>query len=282
MCALAGDSRKMQLGLINSAWAQAGRDTAWGIRKTREIGFDSIDLFTDPLDIDVRERKLIRRECQKSDLPIISICCVATGLIDFNPSVQRFHLERCRKFLDLCYELEAQNLLLVLGEYIWNQEVIPPAEQWKTGITNCRQLADYAESLNLKIALELEPFALSLVNNVDSMVRFLEDADHPSLGANIDVSHLQLAKVAPSEIQRLKNHAIHVHISDCDGVRHGDLPPGRGVVNFPPYLAEIAKLPIEGAISIELEYSPEPDRIEDWVREAFDATAALMKTAGLR
>ena len=25
----------MQLGLINSAWAQAGRDTAWGIRKTK-------------------------------------------------------------------------------------------------------------------------------------------------------------------------------------------------------------------------------------------------------
>ena len=37
----------MQLGLINSAWAQAGRDTAWGIQKTREIGFDSIDIFTD-------------------------------------------------------------------------------------------------------------------------------------------------------------------------------------------------------------------------------------------
>lgn len=272
----------MQLGLINSAWAQAGRDTAWGIQKTREIGFDAIDIFTDPLDIDVRERKLIRRECQKAGLPIISVCCVATGLIDFNPSVQRFHLERCRKFLDLCYELETQNLLLVLGEYIWNQEVIPPVEQWRTGVENCLRLAEYAESLNLKIALELEPFALSIVNNVDSMVRFLEDAAHPALGANIDLSHLQLAKVPPAELSRLKNHAIHVHISDCDGVRHGDLPPGRGVVNFAPYLEEIAKLRIEGAISIELEYSPQPDRIEDWVREAYESTAALMKTAGLR
>ena len=169
----------MKLGLINSAWAQAGRDTAWGIQKTREIGFDCIDIFTDPLDIDVRERRLIRRECAKTNLPIISVCCVATGLIDFNPSVQRFHLARCEKFLDLCYELEAENLLLVLGEYIWNQEVIPPAEQWKTGVDNCRRLADYAQKLGLKIALELEPFQLSLVNNVDNMVRFLDDAGHP-------------------------------------------------------------------------------------------------------
>ncbi len=272
----------MKLGLINSAWAQAGRDTAWGIQKTREIGFDSIDIFTDPLDIDARERKLIRHECQKAGLPIISVCCVATGLIDFNPSVQRFHIERCQKFLDLCYEFEADNLLLVLGEYIWNQEVIPPAEQWKTGVENCRRLADYAASLGLKIAMELEPFPLSLVNSVDSMVRFLDDVNHPALGANIDVSHLHLAKVAPTELSRLRGRAFHVHISDCDGLRHGDLPPGRGVVEFTPYLAEIAKLQMTGVMSIELEYSPEPDRIEEWVREAYDATARLMKDAGLR
>ena len=40
----------MKLGLINSAWAQAGRDTAYGIQQTKEIGFDSIDVFADPLD----------------------------------------------------------------------------------------------------------------------------------------------------------------------------------------------------------------------------------------
>src|SRR6516225_8163939 len=114
----------MKLGLINSAWAQAGRDTAFGIRMTREIGFDTIDIFADPLDLTPQERKRIRRECDKAGLPIVSIACVATGLIDFNPSVQRFHKERCRGYLDLAYEYDARNLLLVLGEYIWEQQVI--------------------------------------------------------------------------------------------------------------------------------------------------------------
>ena len=41
----------MKLGLINSAWAQANRDTAYGLIKTREIGFDTVDIFADPLDI---------------------------------------------------------------------------------------------------------------------------------------------------------------------------------------------------------------------------------------
>jgi sugar phosphate isomerase/epimerase len=274
--------RSMKLGLINSAWAQAGRDTAWGIHKTKELGFDTIDIFTDPLDIDIRERRLIKSECDKAGLPIASICCVAVGLIDFNPSVQRFHLQRCRQFLDLVYEYEADNLLLVLGEYIWNREVIPSAEQWQTAVTNCRNLAEYADKLNVQIALELEPFHSSLLNNIDQMVRFIDDVGHPALQANIDVSHLLLADVQPEEIRKLQGKAIHVHISDCDGKVHGDLPPGRGVVEFEPFLREIKELDIQGAISIELEYSPEPDRIEEWVAEAYRETNKLLQAVGLR
>lgn len=272
----------MKLGLINSAWAQAGRDTAFGIRQTKAIGFDSIDIFADPLDIGVKEKLLIKRECDAAGLPIVSVACVAVGLVDFNPSVQRFSMERCRKYLDFVLELGAKNLLLVLGEYIWEQQVIPPAEQWKTAVTHLKALGAYAADLGVEIALELEPFKLSLLNSVDSMVRFIDEVNHPAVRANIDVSHLVLAKVAPEELRRLKGKAIHVHISDCDGKVHGDLPPGRGVVPFEPYLKEIKALGIDGAISIELEYSPEPDKIVDWVREAYTATDRLMRGAGLR
>ena len=187
-----------------------------------------------------------------------------------------------KSYLDLCYEYEAKNLLLVLGEYIWNREVIPPEAQWQLGVEQCQALAEYAETLGLEIALELEPFPLSLLNNVDEMVRFVDDVNHPVLKANIDISHLLLADVKPDELGKLQGKATHVHISDCDGKVHGDLPPGRGVVKFEPYLNEIKKLNIDGAISLELEYSPEPDKIEAWVREAYESTNFLMKQAGLR
>src|SRR5207248_7236481 len=141
-----------------------------------------------------------------------SVACVAVGLIDFNPSVQRFHLDRCRRYLDLCCEFEARNLLLVIGEYIWERQVIPPAEQWQTGARNVRELGKYAADLGLEIALELEPFKLSLLNNVDSMVRFLDDVNHPAVKANIDVSHLHLSHTSPNELTRLRGKAIHVHI----------------------------------------------------------------------
>src|SRR5437588_11836486 len=271
----------MKLGLINSAWAQAGKDTAYGIRMTREIGFDTIDIFADPLDISIKERRLIKRECDRAGLPIVSIACVAIGLIDFNPAGQRFRLQLCRAYLDLAYEYDARNVLLVLGEYIWERQVIAPEEQWQTGVRNVRELGKMAADLGLQIALELEPFKLSLLNNVDSMVRFLDDVNHPAVKANIDVSHLHLSHTRPEELAHLRGKAIHVHISDCDGRVHGDLPPGRGVVDFGPYLKEIAALGIDGAISIELEYSPEPAKIVEWVTEAYAATDKLMRAAGI-
>ena len=58
----------MKLGLINSAWVQANQPTVFGLRKTKEIGFDSVDIFVDPLEIDVCERRKRYRDYTRRDL----------------------------------------------------------------------------------------------------------------------------------------------------------------------------------------------------------------------
>ena len=272
----------MKLGIINSAFQQAGIDTATGLKHIARIGFDTVDIFTEAIGISNREISLVARAAQKWRLPIISLPVVAVGLIDFNEPVRRFHLDRCKRFIDLARDWDAKNILLVLGEYLWQREVIPPAAQWQWAIATCRQLGDYAAKKKIDIALELEPFRLSLLNNVNEMVRFVDECAHPRVRANIDISHLVLSDTSPADLKKLKGKAIHVHLSDCDGKVHGDLPPGRGVVKFAPYLQAIKELKIDGVVSIELEYSPNPDQIVEWVEEAYRETAKLMALAGLR
>jgi D-psicose/D-tagatose/L-ribulose 3-epimerase len=272
----------MQLGLINSAWLGSPVGTAEGIRKTRQIGFDTIDIFADPLEIDTKERRLIRDTCRQEGLPVVSVVCVALGLADFNSAVRRFHLDRARKYLELGYELSARNLLLVLGEYIWQQEVIAPEDQWAWGVESVRELGEFASGLGLEIALELEPFHLSLVNNIKEMRRFLDDVGRPEVKANLDISHLALTHTSASEIPNLRGRIAHVHLSDCDGKKHGDLPPGRGVVQFLPYLEAIRGAGFSGAVSIELEYSPDPKRIVEWVEEAYRETDRMMRQLRIR
>lgn len=273
----------MRLGLINSAFAQAGRDTRFGLETTKKLGFDTVDIFTDPLDIDDDERRLLRDTCGDLDLPIVSLCCVALGLVDFNPAVRRFHVDRCRSFLDLTAELGASNLLLVLGEYVWQKEVISPLEQWACGVESVQQLGEHASQLGVKIAIELEPFRMSLVNSIDTMLQFLADVDQPDVvRANCDISHLHLVHTPPADVARLAGKIEHVHLSDCDGKVHGDLPPGRGVTPIADYLAAIRDTGYDGVVSLELEYSPEPDKIVEWVAEAHDATAQIMSDLGCR
>ena len=272
----------MQLGLINSAWLGTSIDTARGIALTKEIGFDTIDIFADPMEITPVERRLIREACAAAGIPVISTVCCALGIADFNAPVRRFHIARAKQYLDLAYELRGRNLLLVVGEYIWNREVIPEAEQWKFAVEGVRRLGDYAAAVGLEIAVEIEPFDLSILNNIAKMSRFLNDVGASNVKANIDISHLALAKDAPERISELAGRIAHVHLSDCDGGKHGDLPPGRGVVDFPPFLQALQTAGFDGTVSIELEYSPEPAKIVDWVREAYQASDRLMSELGIR
>src|SRR3989440_5249607 len=272
----------MKLGIINSAFYQAGIDTAVGLTHIARIGFDSVDIHTEAVGISRKEISLVARTCQKLNLPIISLPVCSLGLADFAAPVRDFHIERTKRFIDLARTWGARNVLLVLGEYMWQREVIPAEAQWKWALETCRAIGDHADKKRIDIALELEPFRLSLLNNIPSMVRFVDECAHPRIRANIDISHLVLSDTSPLEIKKLKGKAIHVHLSDCDGKVHGDLPPGRGVVKFEPYLQAIKELRMDGVVSIELEYAPDPKKIVRWVEEAYQGTAKLMELAGLR
>jgi D-psicose/D-tagatose/L-ribulose 3-epimerase len=272
----------MKLGLINSAWFGSRLEGRAGLEKTREIGFDTVDVFADPLDLSDEQRSQLIEDVRDVGLPVPSLCCVALGIADFNPAPQRFHVDRAKKHIDLASDLGANNLLLVLGEYVWQKEVIPPEVQWETAVQNTRELGEHAVSKGMEIALELEPFDLSLVNTIEKMGRFLKDVDHPAVKANVDCSHLWLMRIDASEISRLSGRIAHVHISDCDGEVHGDLPPGRGNTPLKSYLEGIRDAGYDGVVSIELEYSPEPERIVEWVEEAYRETARLMQETGVR
>ena len=90
----------MKLGMINSAWEQHGVGLIDGLHKTKELGFDCVDIFQDPLDDNADDRiAMVKQTCQELQLPIISVVGVSVGLVDFNPSVQKFHVEHFNQTL---------------------------------------------------------------------------------------------------------------------------------------------------------------------------------------
>jgi D-psicose/D-tagatose/L-ribulose 3-epimerase len=273
---------QLELGMISSTWFGTHVGTEEGIRKAKEIGFDTYDIFEDPLDIDDATRKLIKETCEDAGLPIRSCVCVAFGLVDFNPSVQRFTVDRVKAYVDQCAYFNGRNVLLVIGEYYWDGEVFPREAIWEMARDRCREIADHAATKGIEIVLELEPFTEALVGTTDNLVAFVKDVDRPNFRANADISHLHLSDASFEDVKKMTGLIGHIHLSDCDGKVHGDLPAGMGVTPIREYLQAIVDTGYEGTVSIELEYSPEPDKIVEWAARAYDGTAAIMREIGVR
>ena len=273
-----------KLGLIDSAWFGSEFEGQSGREQARRIGFDSLDLFIafDPGRMTTAERAAYIKGAQSVDLPIVSLVCTCLGLNDFNPSIRGYHIERARNVVELAAEFPTvRNLCFVPGEYMFQQKLLPPSLEWDLVVDATRQVGKHAAERGIELAIELLPFEFAFIKSIDTMERFLDEIGLDNVKATIDISHMWLMRIPPKEIGRLKGRVAHVHIADCDGTNHGDLPPGRGTTPFNDYLAAIRDTGFVGAASIELEFPPDPSGMLAWVEEAYGAALKLLVEAGV-
>ena len=85
--------------------------------------------------------------------------------------------------------------------------------QWDALLALWRELASIAADHGVRVALELHP--LQLVFNVPTLLE-LRDAVGPTVGANLDPSHLFWQQMDPLAVIRALGPAIHhVHLAAC-------------------------------------------------------------------
>lgn len=273
------------LGLIDSAWFGSDYEGKRGRDEARRIGFESLDLFIgfDPGKMTAEERKRFIADNESAGLPIVSLVCTCLGLSDFNPAIRFYHIERAKNVVDLAADFKtSRNLCFVPGEYMFQKKLIPPKGEWDLVVDATRQVGTHAAKRRRELAIELLPFEFSFIATLDDMDRFLDAVDLPNVKACVDISHFWLMRIPPEDVaRRLKGRIAHVHMSDCDGTNHGDMPPGRGNTPFKEYLAAIRETGFTGAASIELEFPPDPKGMAAWVAEAHGSALKLLQGAGV-
>jgi D-psicose/D-tagatose/L-ribulose 3-epimerase len=273
-----------RLGLVDSAWFGSPWEGRTGLEQTKEIGFEAVDLFVgyDPAERSAAQREAQRRELDEIGLPVWALLCTPLGLADFNDGVRRYHIERSTRVVDLASDLGAESFMLCPGEYVFQQELLPPEWEWGRLVEAVREIGEHAGERGLTVAVELLPFKYAFINSVEAMVRLLDEVGLECVTAAIDISHFWLQRIDPSELSRLDGRIGQVHIADCDGVHHGDLPAGSGTTPFADYLAAIRDAGFEGTASVELEFPPDPSRMLEWVSEAYRGSLEVLEQAGMR
>jgi len=274
-----------KLGLIDSAWFGSQYEGRPGRQEAKTIGFDSLDIFVgfDPGRMTPAERRDYVIDVEGAGLPINSFVCTCLGLSDFNPAIRSYHIERARNVLDLASEFSsARNLCFVPGEYMFQHRLVPAESEWKLVVDATQQVGRHAAARGLELAIELLPFEFAFIQTLDDMEHFLDDVGLENVKATVDISHFWLMRIPPAALTRLKGRIAQVHISDCDGLNHGDLPPGRGNTPFGEYLSAIRDAGFAGAASVELEFPPASNQMREWVAEAYGATLQQMRAVGVR
>lgn len=111
-----------------------------------------------------------------------------------------------------------------------------------------RPVADYAQSLGVRLALEpLNRFETSLINTVDQALEVVELVDSPSLGVCLDTFHLNIEEKDPAAAARAAGRHV-AHVQAC-GTDRGI--PGLDQFGWARFMAALGDVAYTGPVCIE-------------------------------
>lgn len=148
----------------------------------------------------------------------------------------------------LAEKLKVNKVLLTSG---WAYYDEPVEKAWERSIKHMRILADFAEKHQVKICVEpLQPIESKLVNNLESMSKYLNEVDRSNVCVALDLGALGKANESMEEwFETFHDRIIHIHY--VDGTPTGHMPIGRGNRNILEDMECLIKNNYSGVLSFE-------------------------------
>jgi L-ribulose-5-phosphate 3-epimerase len=230
-----------------------------------ELGYESIALTLDhhalnPYDPDTsRQLSLVRDDLRNRGLAVV----IETGarflldpwrkhqptLLSAAAEARERRLDFLRRAVDIAAALDAEAVSF------WSGTATEPASEetlMARLVQGCRQLCDYAEKRQVRLAFEPEPGMF-----IDTMARWVElhqRVAHPSFGLTIDIGHLHCLGETPIAVhlRRWRDWLWNVHIDDMRRGVHDHLMFGEGEIDFAEVLAALAEIGYIGGVHVEL------------------------------
>ncbi|HSF45248.1 MAG TPA: sugar phosphate isomerase/epimerase family protein, partial [Chitinophagaceae bacterium] len=187
--------------------------------KISAMGFDVVEIAVeDPAVIDCQ--KLVEGLRAHNLEPVI---CGAFGPSrDLTHDDEKVH-QHCFQYIDACFDIcNAVGATFLAGPMysaVGKARMVPPEQrrkEWELAVKNIRKVCEMADRKGLMIALEpLNRFESDLVNNVDDVLRLINDVDHPAARVALDGFHMNIEE--PDIVKaftKTGSKLIHVQVSE--------------------------------------------------------------------
>lgn len=219
--------------------------------KVKKIGFDIIELSCEqPSLIDVSKVNTIIKE-KGLDVVVCGAFGLSRNLCSEDPQLVQNAKEYIYWLIDAAAVLGAKVVAGPMYSSVGKAHYDDPVErekEWDRAVDNMRQMADYAASKDVRLALEtLNRFETDMINTVSQGLEFIKDIGRENVGLHLDTFHMHLEEKSSADAIRLAGDKIfHFHACENDrGI------PGSGQVHWDEVFKALKEIEYPGPIVIE-------------------------------
>jgi D-psicose/D-tagatose/L-ribulose 3-epimerase len=219
--------------------------------KVKSMGFDMLEISCENPDlIDVKQ---IKNELEKNAL--LPIVCGAFGpnrnLCSRDQKITENAKKYIRWLIDAAAELGSPvvcgPMYSAVGKEHIEDEAARKAE-WDRAVSGIREMAQYAKSKDVKLALEtLNRFESDMLNIVSQDLEFIKQTGMDNVGLHLDTFHMHLEEKNSADAIRLANKKIY-HFHACENDRG---VPGTGQVHWNEVAKALKDVNYDGPVVIE-------------------------------
>ncbi len=253
-------------------------DTISAIKRAAELGVNGLQMYcTDGANAPenmTAERKALILNTMKDNGLVFSAVCGDLGEGFFRPERNKMNVEKSKRIVDLALELGAN----IVTTHIGVVPSDPNHERYKIMQEACHSLAEYADSVGARFAVETGPERSEVLRD------FLDSLGSKGVSVNLDPANLvMVAGDDPVKaVYNLRDYIVHTHAKDgvmlvpsdpekIYGVKvkdenergvsfYREMPLGTGSVPYPDYIAALDDIGYHGFLTIEREVGDDPVR----------------------
>jgi D-psicose/D-tagatose/L-ribulose 3-epimerase len=218
------------------------------IAKVKKLGFDSVEL---PLfNLEAVDVPATRKALADSGLGATACTVIVKGsLISDNASERRAAIDHLRSVLELSKELGIEAIAGPLYSpvgYLCGRG--PTEAEWKHAVEGLRKVANTAEELDIRLAVEpLNRFETYFINVCADAVKLCKEVASSHLGILYDTFHANIEEKDPvAALKKCGKYLFHFHVSENDrGI------PGSGHVPWDATMTTLKAMNYQGYCTIE-------------------------------
>jgi len=254
------DFLKLGTAQYTFLWDYSLKDS---LKQIEELGFRYIELMTTPPhfwppSFKKERRKDLRKWMDLFDLELVAInpTFLDINMASPNPGIREESIKQIKQQITLAHDLGAKIIVVIIGKR--HPLIAPPIEiVWKKfakeGVLRC---VEHAEKNKVIFGLENGP---SLFIEKAAFMRFvLNEVRSPWMKFVFDIANASIVEPIEPALDLIKDHLVHVHLSDTDGKKWTHSPIGMGKIDFSSIAKKLKEINFSGVSILETTHAENP------------------------